>query len=76
MKTPDPDVATIKVTDGESHAYFVRFDRATRELLDVFEYKKIYSPRMGAIAPRTKIIVDLAKSKIDMPRKTPVTIGV
>ena len=62
----DPTKITIKVTDNE-RAYFVHFDRETRELIDLFEYKKIYTPLMGVMSQRTKIIVDLAKSRIGMP---------
>jgi hypothetical protein len=62
-------VATIKVTDGDK-AYFVHFDRDSGNLIDVFEYKRIYSPKMGQMAPRIKIIADLARSRIGMPLET------
>jgi hypothetical protein len=71
----DPKHITIKVTDGEARAYFVHFDRDSHELLDVFEYKRLYTPRMGLMAPRIKIIADLAKSRIGMPIETPATAG-
>jgi hypothetical protein len=66
----NPKQITIKVTDGEAHAYFVHFDRETHALVDVFEYKKIYAPLVGVMPRRTKIIVDLAKSRIGMPLET------
>src|SRR4029077_6450594 len=62
--TPAP--ITIKVTDGDK-AYFVHFDRDSHELIDVFEYKRMYGPKMGQMSPRAKIIVDLAQSRIGMP---------
>jgi len=68
---PDkPSPITIKVTDGDTKAYFVRFDRETHELLDVCEYKTIYTPKMGQISQRNAVIVNLAKSRIGMPLET------
>ena len=57
---------TIKVTDKEN-AYFVHFDRDTHELIDVFEYKKIYTPLMGLMSTRTKIVVNLARDRLGKP---------
>jgi hypothetical protein len=65
-KPDKPHPITIKVTDGEAKAYFVRFHRDSHELQDVCEYKTIYTPSMGKISARNKIIVDLAKSRIGM----------
>ena len=62
----DPTKITIKVTDNE-RAYFVHFDRDSHELVSVFEYKQLYTPRMGQMAPRIKVVADLAKSRIGMP---------
>jgi hypothetical protein len=64
----NPNHATIKVTDKDT-AYFVHFDRVTHDLIEVFEYKKIYTPSAGPMSVRTKIIVDLAKSRIGVPRE-------
>jgi hypothetical protein len=58
---------TIKVTENAGHAYFVHFDRNTHALIEVFEYKRIYTPIMGHPAQRTQLVVDLAKSRIGMP---------
>jgi hypothetical protein len=66
-------VVTIKVTDGPNKAYFVRFDRDSCNLIDVFEYKKIYTPGTWVMPSRTKIIVDLARSRIGMPREIETT---
>ena len=68
MKPTDPDHIVIKVTDGKDKAYFVHFDRATRELVSMFAYTKLYASP-GPLTPRNKIIVDLAKSRIGMPRE-------
>jgi len=57
----------IKVTDGDTKAYYVRFNRDTHDLIDVCEYKTIYTPKMGQISSRNAIIVNLAKSRIGMP---------
>jgi len=65
---PDkPTPIVIKVTDGDTKAYFVHFDRDSHELVSVFEYKQLYTPRMGQMAPRIKVVADLAKSRIGMP---------
>ena len=66
-KADQPNPITIKVTDGEARAYFVHFDRDSHELVSVFEYKQLYTPRMGQMAPRIKVVADLAKSRIGMP---------
>ena len=62
-----PEHITIKVTDGDSRAYFVHFDRDSHVLVAMYEYKQIYTPRMGTLSQRNKIIADLAKSRIGMP---------
>ena len=72
-KADQPNPITIKVTDGEAKAYFVRFDRDSHELQDVCEYRTIYTPSMGRISARNKIIVDLAKSRIGMALETTTT---
>ena len=69
-KPDKPAPIVIKVTDGEAKAYFVHFHRDSHELIDVFEYKRLYTPRMGQMAPRIKIIADLAASRIGMPLET------
>ena len=68
----DPKHIVIKVTDGEASAYFVHFDRDSHTLIDVYEYKQVYTPTVGQMSPRTKIIVDLAKSRIGMPLEATV----
>ena len=55
------------MTDGDHRAYFVHFDRDSHSLLEVFEYKRVYVPSQGLPSTRTKIITDLAKSRIGMP---------
>ena len=57
----------IKVTEGEAKAYFVHFDRESHTLISVYEYKQVYTPNVGTMSQRTRIIVDLAKSRIGMP---------
>jgi len=64
---------TIKVTDGPTKAYFVRFKRDSHSLIDVYEYKQVYTPTVGQMSTRTKIIVDLAKSRIGMPLEATAT---
>ena len=66
----DPKTITIKVTDGDHHAYFVHFDRDDHTLLAVFEYKQIYTPRMGKMSTRNKLVTDLAKSRISEALET------
>ena len=68
----DPKHIIIKVTDGEARAYFVHFDRDSHTLLDVYEYKRVYTPSQGMPSTRTKIITDLAKSRIGMPLEATV----
>ena len=69
-KPDQPNPITIKVTDGEAKAYFVRFHRDSHSLIDVYEYKRVYTPAAGQMSQRTRIIVDLAKSRIGMPLET------
>ena len=66
-KADQPNPITIKVTDGEARAYFVHFDRDSHALISVYEYKQVYTPAVGMPSTRTKIIIDLAKSRIGMP---------
>ena len=62
-KPKDPNIAVIKVTTNSAdHCYYVRFDRLTRALLSVQEYKTIYTPSMGVMAPKTKNIVAAARA--------------
>jgi len=63
----------IKVTEGDHKAYFVHFDRESHSLLEVYEYKLVYTPKNGMPSSRTKIIVDLAKSRIGMPLEATAT---
>ena len=63
----------IKVTDGSARAYFVHFDRESHSLLEVYEYKLVYTPKNGMPSSRTKIITDLAKSRIGMPLEATAT---
>lgn len=64
----DPNHHVIKVTDGEGRAYFVHFDRVSHDLISVWKYERLVSPQhTSALTPRTKQIVDLAKTLIDMP---------
>jgi len=62
-KPQDPNVAVIKVTtDSADHCYYVRFDRRTRALLSVQEYKTIYTPIMGVMPTKIKNIIAVARS--------------
>ena len=68
----NPDHLTIKVTDGDGRAFFVHFDRATRKLVDVYRYERIYSPRMGPPSTRTGRLIELATAKMleTQPKET------
>jgi hypothetical protein len=63
----DPKHIVIKVTEGDAKAFFVHFDRDSHSLISVYEYKQVYTPAVGTMSQRTRIIVDLAKSRIGMP---------
>jgi hypothetical protein len=65
---PDPltsdGIITIKVTTNDlRHNYFVHFNRDGCDLIDVCEYKPIYTPVMGRMPRRIKEIVDTAHAK-------------
>jgi hypothetical protein len=72
---PDPltPPVVIKVTtDDPDHSYYVHFDRNSHALIAVREYKTLYTPLMGAMAPRTKRVVETARTQL----KAPETLGV
>ena len=69
----DPKHIVIKVTEGDHKAYFVHFDRESHTLISVYEYKQVYTPAVGSMSQRTRIIVDLAKSRIGMPLEATAT---
>jgi hypothetical protein len=60
----NPKHVTIKVTDSELRCYFVHFDRATRDVVEVAEYKVVYRPWMSAMPRSVKNAIDAAKTKI------------
>ena len=66
----EPKPLVVKVTVSDDHCYYVHFQRDTQDLLAVYEYKKIYTPRMGKAAPKTTIAINTAKAKIGKPFKT------
>ena len=54
-----------KVTTGKvDHCYYVYFDRHTHKFLEAREHKTL------VMSPRTKTIVDLARTKISAPLET------
>jgi hypothetical protein len=68
----DPRYHVVKVTHGAEHSFFVRFARDGHDLVDVFEYKKVYTPGLGMLSNRIKTVIWAARSELD---KTPATNG-
>jgi hypothetical protein len=61
---PDSPYLTIKVTTNDpKHSYFVHFTREGHDLVDVCEYKPIYTPIMGRMHKRILEIVAAARAK-------------
>ena len=66
----------IKVTTGDPlHSYFVHFDRNTHALLNVCEYKPIYTPIMGPTKGKIKDIADTARMQLTIHLETPEATG-
>ena len=65
---PDPATAfiTIKVTTSDlRHNYFVHFTRDGHDLVDVCEYKPIYTPLTpGRMPRRIADVVEAARTKL------------
>jgi hypothetical protein len=66
--TPDPDVTVIKVTTNDpKHSYYAHFNRRDHTLIEISEYKVIYTSRTGVIPNRIKDVIASARTKLKTP---------